>query len=234
MRNQKKPLHIAIVGGGKGTSRIIAGLKHYPVVISAIISTADNGSSSGRLREEFAMVPPGDMRQCLVALAGNNPLARYSPVRFSRGNFYGHPLGNIVLALLYDHHKDIQKAVDETCALLGIQGHEVLPTTLVLTTLIATLADKTTLQGESTIVHSKNLQKKNAHFSLAPRNCAANPRACKALLNADAIIVGPGNLFASILPALLVRDIQRALLASKAKKIFVANIMTQKGHTENF
>ncbi len=231
---EKKKLHIVVIGGGTGTSRLISGLVKYPVKISVITNTVDEGSSSGTLRKEFCMVPPGDMRQCLGALSNNHKLADYFHARFSKGKLYGHPLGNILLALLYDYHRDIQKAIDEACMLLEIREHEVLPVTLHPTTLVAELSDKTKIIGEESIVHSKDLQKKDAHFSLLPKKLTINPRASAAIKEADAIVVSPGNLFASILPALLPSEIKNALLSSQAKKIFVVSLMTQKGHTENF
>lgn len=222
---------VVVIGGGTGTSVVLEGLKHYPVNLSAIITTADDGSSSGILREEFDMIPPGDIRQCLVALASSD--FGYLNERFKRGFVSGHTLGNLLITLFYDKHKDFQQAIDELLRITGATG-SLIPMTLYPVTLVAQLSDNRKLVGEKNITPSKEISKKLKKLYIRPRNIKANPRAVSAINRADVIIVGPGNLFSSIIPNFLVKEIADAVKKSRAKKIYVANLFTQPGHTDNF
>jgi len=226
-----KSKNIVVIGGGTGTSVVLEGLKKYPVNLSAIITTADDGSSSGKLRKEFNMIPPGDIRQCLVALASGD--FGYLNDRFHQGSLQGHTLGNLLITLFYQKNKNFQQAIDELLFITGAQG-SLVPMTLKQVTLIAKLKGGRVLSGEKNITPSREINKNLVKLSLRPANIKANPRAISAINNADVIIVGPGNLFSSILPNFLVPDIKNAVVKAKAKKIYIANLFTQPGHTEEF
>ena len=227
----KKQKNILVIGGGTGTSVLLAGLKRYPVTLSAIITTGDDGSSSGMLRKEFNMIPPGDIRQCLIALAHGN--FSYLNDRFQKGSLHGHTLGNLLITLFYQKNNDFQQAIDQLLELVGAQG-SLIPMTLRPATLIATLQNGKKLKGEHAITTSKEIYGNLKKLSLLPVLIQANPRAIKIINEADVIVVGPGNLYSSVLPNLLVPEIKKALIASRAKKIYVANLFTQAGHTDNF
>ena len=227
----KKQKNILVIGGGTGTSVLLSGLKKYPVSLSAIITTADDGSSSGVLRREFNMIPPGDIRQCLIALAHGN--FSYLNDRFHEGFLQGHTLGNLLITLFYQKNNDFQEAIDQLLQLVGAEG-SLIPMTLRPVTLIATLKNGKKLNGEHAMTLSKEIRYHLKKLSLSPQSVKTNPRAIKAINEADVIVVGPGNLYASVLPHMLVPEIKRTLVAAKAKKIYVANLFTQLGHTDDF
>ena len=222
---------IVVIGGGTGTSVVLTGLKQYPVSLSAIITTADDGSSSGFLRKEFKMIPPGDMRRCLIALAAGN--FGYLNDRFQKGFLQGHTLGNLLITLFCQKNANFQEAIDELLKLVGAEG-SLIPMTLKPVTLVATLNDGMILKGESLITPSRDISSKLKKITLLPASIKANPRAIVALQEADVIVVGPGNLYSSLLPNFLVPEIRNAFVASSAKKIYIANLFTQPGHTDNF
>src|SRR3989338_7061684 len=184
MRKKKK---IVVIGGGTGTSVVLQGLKKYPVDLSAIITTADDGSSSGVLRKEFDMVPPGDIRQCLVALASKD--FAYLNERFQKGFLQGHTLGNLLITLFSEKHKDFQEAIDDLLRLTGAHG-SLIPMTLNPVTLVARLKDGKILRGERNITPSCDIKDNLDRLHLEPKNIRANPRSLAAIGNADAIIVG--------------------------------------------
>ena len=231
MPNKKKGKNIVVIGGGTGTSVVLEGLKKYPVNLSAIITTADDGSSSGKLRREFDMIPPGDIRQCLVALASRD--FGYLNERFQRGSLQGHTLGNLLITLFSEKHKNFQEAIDELLLMTGARG-SLIPMTLRPATLVAKLNNGRTLKGEKNITSSRDISTKLSNLYITPKNIPANPRAVSAIASADVIVVGPGNLFSSILPNFLVSGIRRAMISSRAKKIYIANLFTQPGHTDGF
>jgi uncharacterized cofD-like protein len=226
-----KRKNIVVIGGGTGTSVVLEGLKKYNVNLSAIITTADDGSSSGELRKEYGMIPPGDVRQCLVALASRD--FGYLNDRFRQGSLTGHTLGNLLITLFFQKNKDFQQAIDELLRVTGAQG-SLIPMTLKPTTLIAKLQGGRILRGEKNITPSREISTKLSSLYLAPKNIPANPRGIDAIENADMIVVGPGNLYSSIMPNLLVGGIKKALVSSGAKKIYISNLFTQPGHTDNF
>ncbi len=228
---RKKMKKIVVIGGGTGTSVVLAGLKKYPVSLSAIITTADDGSSSGMLRREYEMIPPGDIRQCMIALATGN--YGYLNDRFQKGFLQGHTLGNLLITLFCQKNENFQEAIDELLRLVGAEG-SLIPMTLKPTTLVATLSDGAVLRGESTITPSREISTKLKKFSLDPAKIAANSRAITAIEEADMIVVGPGNLYSSVLPNFLVPAIRNAFIAARAKKVYIANLFTQPGHTDNF
>lgn len=227
----KSRKNIVVIGGGTGTSVVLEGLKRYPVNLSAIITTADDGSSSGVLRAKYGMIPPGDARQCLVALASGN--FGYLNDRFQAGFLRGHTLGNILLALFYEKKGDFQQAVDELLQITGGQG-SLLPMTLRPVTLVAKLKDGKTIRGEKNITPCLEISAKLDRLVLSPKSVSANPRAVASITNADLVVVGPGNLFSSIIPNFLVPEIREAFQKSKTRKLYVANLCTQPGHTDGF
>lgn len=226
----KQNKNVVVIGGGSGTSAVLEGLKEYGVNLSAIITTSDDGSSSGKLRDEFGMIPPGDIRQCIIALAEKD--FGYLNERFQGGSLAGHTLGNLLITLFSEKHKNFQQAVDEVLRLTGAAG-SIIPVTLQPTTLVAELKDGDIVEGESNIIQIEDLNKRLGNLSIIPRE-HGNPKAKRAIREADCIVIGPGNIFASLTPPLLVEGIREAILESKAKKIYIFNLMNQKKLTRGF
>jgi len=218
------------MGGGTGTFTVLSGLKKYPLDLSAIVTMADNGGSTGILRDELGVLPPGDVRQCLVALSNSDQLMRdLMSYRFSKGRLKGHSFGNILLSALEKVTGNFDQAVDKASEILRIQG-KVIPATLNKVNLIADLKGKR-IVGESAIHNSKLTELKR--ISLRPR-AKANPRAIEAIKKADAIIIGPGDFYSSLIPNMLVSGIPEAIRKSRAKRIYVCNLMTRQEHTSGF
>jgi uncharacterized cofD-like protein len=223
---------IVAIGGGTGLPVLLRGLKHYTENLTAIVTVADDGGSSGRLRGEFGILPPGDIRNCLVALAETETLMdqlfRY---RFDQGEgLTGHSLGNLLLTALIDIAGDFQSAIREAGKVLKVHGL-VLPSTLKQVILHAELADGTVISGESRISHA---QEQIRRVFLTPEECAPVPEALDAIAAADLILLGPGSLYTSVLPILLVKEILAAVKRSPALKCYLCNIMTQPGETTGF
>ncbi len=234
MQNAKP--NIVVVGGGSGSSTLLRGLKQHPVNLAAIVTTFDSGGSSGILRDEFGYPPFGDLRQCLVALSdgpGTESLRTASEFRFrSDSSLKGHALGNLLLAALTSVHQNVEEAIAEMSRMLDIKG-DVIPVSLQSADLCAELEDDSILRGESNIdLRDEELPKIKGVF-LDPV-VEANPRALRAIAEADAIILGPGDLYTSIVPNLLVRQISEAITRSTARKIYVCNLMTKYGETGGF
>lgn len=235
---ETKQKNVVVIGGGTGVFVVLTSLKNSPFHLSAIISMADSGGSTGILREEFGILPPGDVRRALIALSrsDNKILAKLFNYRFNEGYFLdGHSFGNLFLTALERVVGDFQKAILEAGRILNISG-EVIPVTLENVTLVAQLKNGQVVYGEAAIDQRKN--KKDASVAikkvwLQPK-AKINPLAQKAILKADAIIVGPGDLYTSIIPNFLVEGVKEAVIKSKAKKIFITNIMTKKGETDKF
>jgi uncharacterized cofD-like protein len=225
---------IVLIGGGTGTSILLAGLRAFPAHITVVVSPADDGGSTGVLRRELGVMPAGDIRQALVALSrGNAALRDFFSYRFDRGVLSGHTAGNIILAALEKTTGDIQEAIALAGAMLGVRG-EILPAALKPATLSATYADGRIVAGEHYIDEPLHpVAAPITALELSPR-LAANPRVLEAIKRADAVIFGPGDLYTSILPNLLPRGIVRAIRASKAVKIVITNIMTRPGQTDGF
>ena len=223
---------VVAVGGGTGLSTLLQGIKIFTNNITAIVTVTDTGGSSGRLRDEMDILPPGDIRNCLVALADAEPLIRnLFQYRFEEGDgLKGHSFGNLFITALSKVTGDFEKAVRASSKVLAIRGR-VIPSTLEKVSLIGEFMDGTVVEGETNITaREKPLRK----IGLKPLDCSATPEALDAIENADLIIMGPGSLYTSILPNLLIREIRDAILASEASKIFVINIMTQPGETSGF
>ncbi|MCH8741797.1 YvcK family protein [Patescibacteria group bacterium] len=231
MKNKK----IVVIGGGTGVFTVLSGLKKYPVDLSAIVTMADNGGSTRILREEFGILPPGDIRRALVALARSEKmLASLFNYRFKKGGgLAGHNFGNLLITALERIKGDFEKAIDEAGKILNIKG-EVIPVTLKNTNLYALLENGKIIEGEANIdVPKHNPYLKIKKVYLKPQ-AKANKRAKSAILKADLIVIGPGDLYTSIIPNLLVRGIPQALRQSSAKKVYVCNLMTKLGETHDF
>lgn len=224
--------NIVAIGGGTGLSALLQGLKNITANTTAIVTVADDGGSSGRLRREFDTLPPGDIRNCLVALADAEPLMReLFQYRFQgEGELKGHNFGNLFITALSQITGDFEKAIKESSKVLAIKGR-VLPATLDKVKLIAEHVNGEKTVGESEIPKKKVKIKR---VFLDPRGCKPSYEAIEAIGNADAIILGPGSLYTSIIPNLLVPGIASAIANSKAVKIYVCNIMTQSGETDGY
>lgn len=231
---QKRNPRIVVIGGGTGTFTVLTGLKHYPVDLTAVVTMADDGGSTGVLRDEFGVLPPGDVRQCLVALADEDLIMRkLFNHRYDRGGLKGHSFGNIFISTLEQVTGSIDKAIDVAANVLNIRGR-VVPVTLDKVALHAELANGKVLNGESAFMEYQLVSKYGIKKIYLDPAGTANPKALKAIEEADIIVVGPGKLYTSILPNFLVKGVSRALARSKAKKVFIANLMSQQGHTDNF
>ncbi len=222
---------VVVMGGGTGTYTVLSGLKKYPVSLTAIVTMADDGGSTGRLRDELGVLPPGDVRQCLVALSRSDQLMReLISYRFPKGSLKGHSFGNILLSALEKVTGSFDAAVERASDILRLAGN-VVPATLTKTRLAAHLKNGKINRGENTL-HAANL-KHLARLELHPR-AEANPKAIRAIAQADAIILGPGDFFCSLVPNLLVKGLADAICKSRAKKIFICNLMTKAGHTKGW
>jgi uncharacterized cofD-like protein len=220
---------VVAIGGGTGLSTMLSGIKVFTSNITAIVTVTDTGGSSGRLRDEMDMLPPGDIRNCLVALADAGPLIRdLFQYRFELGEgLKGHSFGNLFITALSKVTGDFEKAIAESSKVLAIRGR-VLPSTLSKVTLVGEFMDGTSVEGETNITDRK---KPLRSVRLFPEDCKACQEALDAIEIADIILMGPGSLYTSILPNLLIKDIRDAVLRSDAYKVYIMNAMTQPGET---
>lgn len=230
-RRSRGPRIVAI-GGGTGLPHLLSGLKAYTDKLTAVVTVADDGGSSGRLRRDLHILPPGDLRNCLVALAETEPLmAELFQHRFSRqGALSGHSFGNLFIAALTEVTGDFGEALRASSKVLAVSG-QVLPVTLDDVRLHAVMADGRKVQGESRITATGGPIQR---LSLEPADARPNPEALQAIAQADAIVLGPGSLYTSILPNLLVPGVAKAVERSGALKIHVCNVMTQPGETDGY
>lgn len=225
---------IVTIGGGTGSFTLLSGLKKYPIELSAIVSMADDGGSTGVLRDELGVLPPGDVRQCLVALSDSSEkLRELMNYRFEEGGLSGHSFGNLFLSALEKIEGGFIDGVAEAAKILNVKG-EVIPVTGVDTSLKVELRDGQVLSGEHEINTSLTVGKTGIKkLFLSPR-AKANPRAVEALLTADLIIIGPGNHYCSILPNLLVGGIPEAIRRSEATVVYNCNLVNKRGHTDGY
>jgi uncharacterized cofD-like protein len=233
-----KQVDLVAIGGGTGLSTLLSGLKKYVDGggthsirrLSAIVAVSDDGGSSGRLRDEFQMPPPGDIRNCMVALSEDSHLlSKLFRHRFSgAGDLAGHSFGNLFLAALSEVTGDFAEAVRLSSEILASKGH-IYPATVSDVRIAALLKDGSTVRGETNISKTGGAIER---LYLEPEDCAPHHDAIAAIRYADVITVGPGSLFTSLLPPLLVRGVVDELAASPAKKIFICNLMTQPGETD--
>lgn len=231
-RYLEKGPRIVAIGGGTGLSVLLQGLKEYTSNTSAIVTVADDGGSSGRLRQEFDILPPGDIRNCLVALADAPSLMQeLFQFRFdSSSELSGHSFGNLFITVMTKLTGDFEKAVKESSKVLAIRG-QVIPSTLNNVSLGAHYKDGSTIEGEAAIPKNK---RPIARVFLKPQEACATPEALKAISEAQVIILGPGSLYTSVIPNLLIKELERAIAASSALKIYICNVMTQAGETEGY
>lgn len=221
---------IVTVGGGTGSFTLLSGLKKYPVDLSAIVSMADDGGSTGVLRDELGVLPPGDVRQCLVALSqSSEEMRRLMNYRFSEGGLSGHSFGNLLLSALEKIHGSFSAGVNEAMKILNVVG-EVIPVTNHDAQLRLRLQDGVILEGEDAINHSDIQRAGVAEMGYVAR-VGANKKAIDRVRHADAIIIGPGNHYCSILPNFAIASFARAVRESSAKVVYVANLTNKKGHT---
>lgn len=224
---------IVTIGGGTGNFAVLKGLRNYSVDISAIVSMADDGGSTGILRDELGVLPPGDVRQCLVALSDSSRLMRsLMNYRFEQGGLEGHSFGNLLLSALEKVTGSFEKAVEEVGKILFIKG-KVIPVTTHQVRLKMILNSRKVLEGEKDIYLSQDIEQGYKSIYLEPYP-KANPRAIDEIMNGDLIVMGPGGLHTSLIPNLLVEGISDALKASGAKKVFIVNLMNRKGQTTAF
>ncbi|AUS10068.1 hypothetical protein C1X05_15365 [Laceyella sacchari] len=223
---------VVCIGGGTGLSVILRGLKKLPIDITAVVTVADDGGSSGRLRNDLQMPPPGDIRNVLVALAQTEPLLEsVLQYRFENGEgLKGHALGNLMLAAMTEITGDFTKAVNAMSRVLAVRG-QVLPASEQDVVLMAEMTDGTIVEGESQIPKTG---KRIRRVFLNPQDPKPSDGVLRAIEEADGIIAGPGSLYTSILPNLLVKDVSEAIRASQACKVYVCNVMTQPGETDGF
>ena len=238
MNPETQPLRIVSIGGGNGLSTLLRGVKQYAkagkggLEITAIVTVTDDGGSSGRLRREFDVLPPGDIRNCMVALSEDETLlSKLFQYRFSNGRgLKGHSFGNLFLTAMTHLTGDFGTAVKLSCEVLAALGR-IYPSTAANVALEATLADGTRVSGESRISRSKS---RIERIELHPRRPKPLPETLRAIAEADLITLGPGSLFTSIIPNLLVDGIPRAIAGSRALKAYFLNLMSQPGETSNF
>ena len=256
----KRGAKVVAIGGGTGLSTLLRGLKEYTSNITAIVTVCDDGGSSGRLRRDLRVLPPGDFRQCIAALADSDPLVtKLFEHRFQTegSDLKGHAFGNLFIAALAQITGSFESALEESSRVLAVRGR-IIPSTLEDVTLCAELADNSTVAGESRIPELVSGQAHGPHAEqgavgdayqnpdaatsrnpirrvfLQPERPPVYPEVVRCLLDADLIVLGPGSLFTSILPNLLVDDLARALCWSRATKIYVCNVATQPGETDQF
>lgn len=223
---------VVVIGGGTGMPVLLRGLKAYPVEITAIVTVADDGGSSGRLRDELLMPPPGDVRNCLAALSEVEPLVEsLFQHRFTEGaGLSGHSLGNLLLAAMTNITGDFVNGIREMSKVLNVRG-KVLPATNQSIVLHAEMTDGTIVSGESNIpLYNKTIKR----VFLTPEQVEPLRETLREIRKADLIVIAPGSLFTSILPNLLVNKIGEEICRAKARKVYVCNIMTQPGETTGF
>ncbi|MBK9342654.1 MAG: YvcK family protein [Dehalococcoidia bacterium] len=228
---QRGPRIVAI-GGGTGLSTLLRGLKGHTSNLTAIVTVADDGGSTGRLRQEFGVVAPGDLRQCIAALAEAEPLmSKLFQYRFTEGTgLEGHSFGNLFIVAMAEVTGNFETAIHEASRVLNVRG-SILPSTLEDVTLSARTHEDEMVHGEHNITeHGARIR----DLYLNPAHAEAHPDAVKAILDADLIVIGPGSLYTSVLPNLLVSGIQKALFQTSATKVFICNVATQHGETDNF
>lgn len=236
---------VVVLGGGTGIAGLLEGLKSalFPSDggdprdtdrqrLTAVVTVADDGGSSGRLRDEYGVIAPGDIRKCLLAASDGDPtLAALFGFRFNgRGDLAGHSLGNLMLIALAQLEGQFPKAVDRAAALLGTRGR-ILPSTPDDVRLVAEFADRTSIEGESRIA---SVRRPIRRVRLSPQGVRALPQAVEAITAADVVVIGPGSLYTSLIPVLLVQELSEAVARSGARVVVVMNLMTEPGETDGY
>lgn len=222
---------VVTIGGGTGLSVLLRGLKKYPLDITAVVTVADDGGSSGKIRSDMNIPSPGDIRNVIAALSDVEPyLEKMFQYRFDSGEVKGHPVGNLMIAAMTDIHGDFTTAVKVMSRILNVRG-TVLPTTNDIATLNAVLDNGDIIRGESSITEAGGVID---HVYITPSRVKPNEDVLKAIEEADYIVMGPGSLYTSIIPNLVISKVADKLKESEAKKIYVCNVMTQHGETDNY
>lgn len=226
---------IVAIGGGTGLSILLRGMKEYTSNITAIVTVADDGGGSGILREDLDMLPPGDIRSCILALANTEPtMARLLQYRFKEGSLKGQNFGNLFIAAMNEIYGSFEVAVRETCNVLAVTG-KVLPVTLEKVKLHAVLKNGEKVHGESNIpLINKAMSSQIDHVYIEPEISFPMKEAIDAIEEADAIVLGPGSLYTSVIPNLLIKDMADTISAADGIKIYISNVMTQPGETDGY
>ena len=231
----KSDLNVVVIGGGTGLSVLLQGFKYKFKNITAIVTVADDGGGSGVLREDLGMLPPGDIRACILALSNTEPtMEKLLKYRFDEGRLKGQSFGNLFIAAMNGISGDFQSAVKKISDILSVTG-KVLPVSNEDVHLVAELENGKKIKGESNIpkkVIEMNSRIKKISYNKANVSCI--DEVSKSIKNADIIIIGPGSLFTSIMPSLIIKEVKESLKTSKAKKILITNLMTQNGETDQF
>lgn len=228
-------MKVVVFGGGTGLSILLRGIKKYTKDISAVVTVADNGGGSGVLREDLGMLPPGDMRNCITALADIEPImVKLMQHRFRDGYLTGQSFGNLLIAAMYEIFGDYEHALKEIGSIFRLSG-KVLPMTLQDTQLKALLDNGQYILGEKDIPeYVSKLNSKIDRISLVPEVCNPLDETMKDIREADIIILGPGSLYTSVIPNLLVAGVSQAIIESRATVFYICNVMTQPGETDNY
>ena len=236
-RQREKGIKVVVIGGGHGLAALLRGIKAYTHNITAIVTVADNGGSSGELRRDMGVLPPGDIRNCLAALSSDEALlSQVFQYRFHSGaGLEGHSLGNLLITAMSEITGSFEEAVAESGRVLAIYG-QVLPSTITNVNLVGELQESP--EKEPLVVHGESeitetVGKVNKVW-LEPEDVLAYPPTIQAILNADLVLIGPGSLYTSILPNLLVKDLTEAIQASRAETYYICNVATQRGETDGF
>ena len=234
-RNNSRKPKVVVIGGGTGVFTVLSGLRNYPVDLAAVVSMADDGGSSGVLREEFGILPPGDVRRVMVAMSHSDDrvLSDLFNYRFEQGGLKGHTFGNIMLTALERICGNFEEAIKEAGRILGVRG-QVLPVTTDNVRLLAELEDGTLIRGETNLdIPCHDTSVKIKKIFLEPK-ATINKEVRNVIFSADLVVMGPGDLYTSIVPNLLVGGVPAAIRASRAKKAYVVNLMTKDGETSGF
>jgi len=226
---------VVAIGGGTGLSVLLRGLKEYTSNITAIVTVADDGGGSGILREDLGMLPPGDIRSCILALANTEPtMEKLLQFRFKDGRLKGQNFGNLLIAAMNEIYGSFELAIKEISNILAVTG-KVLPMTLENVTLYAVLENGQIVKGESNIpLKNKELGSKIDHIYMEPKISLPLDEALEAIEEADLIVLGPGSLYTSVIPNLLVNNMVEKIYSSPAPKVYITNIMTQPGETDGY
>ncbi|MBF8983350.1 YvcK family protein [Lutibacter sp. B2] len=231
----KKAPKIVVIGGGTGLSILLRGLKQFTTNLTAIVTVADDGGGSGVLREDLGMLPPGDIRNCILALADTEPIMeKLLQYRFTEGMLKGQSFGNLLIAAMNGISTNFEETIKKINDVLAVTG-KVLPVTLEDITLYAKLKNGDVIKGESQIpLKTKELKSEIEEVFIKPNNAKPPQECIEAIYEADVIILGPGSLYTSIIPNLLVKDITKAIKKSVATKVYISNVMTQPGETDDY
>lgn len=230
----KRKKRVVVIGGGTGTFVVLGALKNYPIELSAIVSMADDGGSTGVLRDEYGVLPPGDIRRALVALSESSKTLRdLFNYRFTKGGLAGHSFGNLFLGALEKTTGSFARAVKEASRLLNIKG-EVIPVTLDNVRLYAKLKNGEIIKGEKNIDIPKTKSRASIEKVWLKPKAKLNPDARQVIQKANLIIIGPGDLYTSLIPNLLVGGLSSEIRRSRGKKVYIGNLMTKFGETDNF